>query len=158
MGLPTRVLVITADAQMQDALRGGDDADVEWRFARTGYEAAALISGFRPMIAVVDAEVDHNGGASLVAHLTGDPRIRGVRIIVVVPRRGRKQAADFQSGHGVVEVVRKPFGPDVIRSLRDSLPVEPPDPRWKDEAACMQFEASPLEQSPQDREAQTRRS
>jgi len=125
MGLSTRVLVITADEALEQSLCSSGEEDLECHFARTGYEAAALISGFYPLIAVVDADVDRDGGARLVAQLTDDTRIHGLRIIFAVPRRGARQTRGLEPGRGLVEVLRKPFGLSELRSVRDRLPVEP---------------------------------
>ena len=120
MGLPTRVLVVTADDGLERSLRAGGEEGWECRYARTGYEASAIISAFHPLIAVVDVEVDRGGGVDLVAQLETDPRLHGLRIVLAVARRGARLPQGL-----AVEVLRKPFGLSDLRAIRDKFPVEP---------------------------------
>jgi len=135
MGLPTRVLVITADEDLTQALQSDDEPDLECDFARTGYEAAARLPECYPAIVVVDSEVDQGRGAALLAQLSEDPRVRGLKIIFWMRRRGATPAQGLEPGQRAVDVVTKPPGLEDLRSFRDQHLVEPLDVARREELA-----------------------
>jgi len=124
LGLSTRVLVISADEDLRATLSDCGEDDLEFHFARTGYEAATLLPECYPAIAVVDSEVDQGGGATLVSQLADDSRIRGLRIIYLTRRGTVMPPQGLGPRPGTVEVVTKPLGLAGLRFLRDRFPVE----------------------------------
>ena len=81
-GLPTNVLVLTRDQALIQRIANGNHECLAFRYARTGYDASAIMSVFRPALVVVDEYVLSNGDAGLVEALAADPRIPGVRILI----------------------------------------------------------------------------
>ena len=81
-GLSTNVLVVTRDEALIQRVAKGNHEGVAVRYARTGYDASAVISVFRPALAVIDELVIGNGDAGLVDALASDPRTAGMRILV----------------------------------------------------------------------------
>ncbi len=123
-GLATNVLVITSDNDLIDRLAGEEDESVTLRFARNAYEASAIIQDFRPAFAVIDAECVPAEDGELLDSLAADPRVPGLKIILVVPpgRTGRKRR---QPKNGlVVNVLEKPFGGRRIAAAINGLPVD----------------------------------
>ena len=116
-GLAANVLVITSDDDLIGQLAGEEDEDVTLRFARHAYEASAMIHDFRPAFAVIDTEHVSAGDTELLRCLTSDPRVPGLKIILVVPseRSGRKVRQ--QENDLVVGILEKPFGTGQIAAV-----------------------------------------
>jgi hypothetical protein len=123
-GLASNVLVVTSDEQLAAGLSGDKRDDLSFRFARNAYEAGAVISEFRPGIAVVDWDLTAWSASELIACLAHDTRVPGLRVIVAlrpdVPYRGIEGA----NQEIVAGTVRKPVTSRQIRAVIDSLPVE----------------------------------
>jgi excisionase family DNA binding protein len=121
-GQATNVLVITSDQEFVEALGLGDNA-LMLQFARSAYEASAVISAFRAAFVVVDQEAIANGQPDLLDYLLADARLPGVRLILGVSKG--KSARIRVPEHGVVSVIEKPFGRDRIVEVVNRFPVEP---------------------------------
>ena len=122
-GLATRVLVVTRDESLIDRLGLDSDEAVVLRFARNAYEASAVIHDFRPAFAAVDAEYLAGGNSELLDCLSGDSRVPGVKVIIIVPpktpgRRRRGFKHDL-----IVGVLERPVGAQSVAELIDRLPV-----------------------------------
>ncbi len=125
-GLTTRVLVITGDEALRQSLGREKSEDLALCFARTGYEAATTIFRFRPGIAVVDAEVDRDGGGDLVENLASDPRNHGLKIVYAVPARHTGRREGSWPGRAVVASLQKPFGPAELEAVVQKFHIEVP--------------------------------
>jgi excisionase family DNA binding protein len=130
-GIPTNVLVVTSDPEVLASLEVEAPEDLEIRFARTAYEASAVVEDFLPAFAVVDLETPAGREGLLLENLGRDPRLPGLKTVVALGRsreRGgwQEERSPFVSGR-----IEKPFGIDDIRAVIESFPVEvlPPDPR-----------------------------
>jgi excisionase family DNA binding protein len=122
-GQATNVLVIASDNELVDSLSAGDDT-LALRFARSAYEASAMIGAFHAAFVVVDQDVIANSQPDLLGCLVADPRLPGVRIILGVPKgRGARFRVPFEDG--VVSAIEKPFGQDRIAEVVCRFPVEP---------------------------------
>lgn len=119
-GLATNVLVISSDEELVDLLAGEEDESVTLRFARNPYEASAAMCEFRPAFAAIDVECIPTGGEEFFDCLAGDPRIPGLKIILVAPvgRRRRLPRSDL-----VVGVLEKPFGTGRLAATINSYPL-----------------------------------
>ncbi len=122
-GQATAVLVITADSEFAGFLQRGKREAVELRFARTAYDASAMVGSFRPAFAVVDADLPGSGDPDLLACLAADPRLPGLKIILAAPANSKIRAEELQE-KGVVSVIEKPFGQDRIEEVVNRFPVE----------------------------------
>ncbi len=121
-GARTKVLVISSDAALLRRLEEADAQTLELRAVANGYCASALLETFRPAFAVVDRDASPGGWRELIDCLRRDPRLPGLKVVLVVPRtalRGRTARP-----RGVVGVLGKPFGPEGLVELIASLPVE----------------------------------
>lgn len=122
-GEATNVLVITTDSQLVESLGQGEHENIELRFARSAYDAAAVAGSFRPAFVVVDQELRGHGGSDLLDSLADDPRLPGLRIILGVPK-GKAARLGALPEKGVVSVIEKPFGQERIVEVIKRFAVE----------------------------------
>lgn len=120
-GMPSNVLVITRDeALIQDLAKQAGDS-IEFRFARRGYDASAIIAVFRPAFVVFDEALLETLGAALLEALVSDPRTAGSRIIAAV----RKGVVGSRLHNGAIyAAVEEPFKAEDIVSIINRIPVE----------------------------------
>lgn len=80
-----RVLVVTRSADLRQRLQeDGTGGRLELEFAGSEYECSAASAEFRPDYVVIDGALPKRERASLCSHLSSDPRIPGVQIILAV--------------------------------------------------------------------------
>jgi len=128
-GLATNVLVVTAEEDLMERLAGEENDSVVIRLARNAYEASAIIQDFRPAFAVIDEELLATKESGLLDSLAGDPRIPGLRVMLLAPPGGTGGEASRSNNNLIVSVIEEPFTlhhiADVINSVPvDSLPAE----------------------------------
>jgi excisionase family DNA binding protein len=123
-GLATNILVITSDEAAISRLAEEANESIAMRFARTAYDASAIIHDFRPAFAVVDEELLEGAGSGLLDSLAGDRRVPGLRVILAVApsKSGRRKARPRNSL--IVSVLEKPFSSGEIAEVIDSFPVD----------------------------------
>ncbi|MGA2269857.1 MAG: helix-turn-helix domain-containing protein [Bryobacteraceae bacterium] len=120
-GLPTNVLVITQDESLIQGLARRESESVNFRFARRGYDASAIISVWRPAFVVFDQAILETLGVALLDALASDQRTLGARILVAV----RKGAIGYRCrSNAVFATVEEPFNADEIVALINRSPVE----------------------------------
>jgi len=120
-GLLTNVLVITRDEALIQELARRANHSIDFRFARRGYDASAIISVFRPAFVVFDQAVLENLGMTLIEELASDPRTAGARLLVAV----RKGAMAFRlHSSAVYATIEEPFHADEIVAIVNRIPVE----------------------------------
>jgi len=130
-GLPTNVLVISADEALLERLSGEENQSIALRFARNAYEASAIVQSFQPAFVVVDQELLRAQETGLLECLCSDPRLPGVKIVLGVRHGTAGARGDETNKDVVVSVIEKPFGPGRIAAVINSFPIErsmPPDP------------------------------
>ena len=123
-GLATNVLLITSDNDLIDGLGGEENESVRLRFARNAYEASAIINDFRPAFAAIDTECIPAADTELVDSLAADPRVPGLRIILVVSPGMRRRKRRGPKNDLVVSVLEKPFGTRRIAAAINAIPVD----------------------------------
>jgi len=123
-GLATNVLLITSDEGLIERLAEEDNDSLAMRFARNAYDASAIIQDFRPAFAVIDEELLATGESGLLDSMSGDPRIPGMRIILVVPRSKTGEKADRPKSNLIVDIIEKPFRLRQIANVINSFPVD----------------------------------
>ena len=119
--LPCNVLVITRDELLIQHLAKHSDACVSFRYARSGYDASAIIAVFRPALVVLDSNVANGNQAELAEALKGDERVPGVRVLLAV-REG--DSSRVQENPVIAGTVPVPFGCEDISTWLERLPVE----------------------------------
>ena len=123
--LPANVLVVTRDERLIQELARKESGRVVFRFARSAYDASAVVSYFRPAYAVVDENLLEGGEPGLLESLVSDPRSSGVRVLLGVRRgMGHTRSAKVP----LAGTIEEPFTPEEIASLIDRFPVETADP------------------------------
>lgn len=120
-GLPTNVLVITRDEVLIHELAKREGACIDFRIARRGYDASAIINVFRPAFVVFDQAILESLGVALLDALASDPRTAGAKIVVAV----RKGAIGFRiESKAVFATVEEPFSADEIVAMINRIPIE----------------------------------
>jgi excisionase family DNA binding protein len=80
-----RVLIVSGSADLRRRLRDDDDTSLEVRFADSEYECAAACADFKPDYVVIDGALSKRERSSLCSHVSADPRIPGVTVILAMP-------------------------------------------------------------------------
>ncbi len=119
-GLPTNVLVVSRDDELVDLLGGNELAGISLRFAGNTYEASAIIQVFRPAFAVIDVEGEPTEEAELVESFAADPRVAGLRIIIIVPPRMSRRKRRLPQNDLVVGMLEKPFARRQLEAIIQS--------------------------------------
>jgi hypothetical protein len=134
-GLAPYVLVVTSDDEFIDQLSGHQGESIAMRFARTGYEASALIQDFRPAFALIDAECMLAQDTELLDALAADPRVPGLRVMIAVPPGSPARSRRQWKSDLIVSVLEKPFGSDQIAGvISESLAASPASGRSRPQA------------------------
>lgn len=123
-GLATNVLFITTDDELVKRLSVERDESVSLCFARNAYEASAIIPDLRPAFVAIDTERIPAGDTELLDCLAADPRVPGLKIILVVPQGLSGDEQDRLKSDLVVNVLKKPFGTRRIAAVISSFPVD----------------------------------
>ena len=122
-GLPTNVLVVTADDELVDRLAGEETEKLALRFARNSYEASAIIHEFRPAFVVADTDRIPVGDTELLDSLGGDARLPGVRVILLLPARATGQKRRRPKSDLIVGALEKPCGIERLVSATEQCAV-----------------------------------
>ncbi len=121
MKLPTRVLVVTRKESQMRRLWRADADDLEFRFARNGYEAARQVGEFHPAFVVVQVTGNEAEARELVHCLAGDTRSPGMRVILAA---GRRETAEEYRPRILSGILREEFDAEDIREIVARVPVE----------------------------------
>ena len=124
-GLPTNVLVITRDEPLIQDLAKRENENVQFRFARRGYDASAIISVFRPAYVVIDQAILESLGMALLDALVSDRRTAGARILMAV-RKGVLGARVHNTA--IYATIEEPFSAEEIVAIVNRTPVEMVEP------------------------------
>lgn len=117
-GLATNVLVITSDDDLIAELTSSEAESVALCFARNAYEASAIIHDFRPAFVAIDVERTPAVDAELLDSLAADPRVPGLRVILVVPPGMKGRRRRLPRGDLVACVLEKPLG---VRQVAEAI-------------------------------------
>jgi len=123
-GLATNVLLISSDDELIHQLTGEDDDSVTLCIARNAYEASAIIQDFRPAFAAIDMERVTAGDTELLDSLSADPRVQGLRIILLVPPEMTSRKRLWAKDDRVDGVLDKPLGIRQIAAVVGEFPVD----------------------------------
>jgi DNA-binding NtrC family response regulator len=107
-GQATNVLVVTSDSKLEGMLRNSpESADMNLEFVDCEYACSTAVEVFRPDYAVVDCTLGPEFASDITSHLSADPRIPFVRIILA------GSPDEFPDGceHLVFARLSKPFSP-----------------------------------------------
>ncbi len=123
-GLPANVLVITSDRRLIKSLDVDEQQGLALRFARSAYEASAVIHDFRPVLVAIDVELIPGRDTELLDALSADSRIPGLRIVLLVPPgTSSRRRGQLLEKEGVVAVLEKPLGAQEVAEIVGSLQV-----------------------------------
>jgi excisionase family DNA binding protein len=121
-GLGTNVLCISSDGDLRRRLDCTDDTRVTVQFAKNAYEASAIIQDFRPAFVVIDVERVQSWDTDLLDSLAEDPRLPGLRIILIVSPGMSSWRRQQLEGGPVVSVLEKPLAcTEILRVITGSL-------------------------------------
>jgi excisionase family DNA binding protein len=134
-GQAAKVLIVTPDDRTIARLVERQKSELSLGFARNGYEASAILDGFRPMFAVVDEELLLGGESRLLDYLACDARIQGMKIVLAVFRPHAERWRGSLSGP-VSAVIEKPLELDRIHEVVQGFAVEVLDPEEVSELAA----------------------
>ncbi len=123
-GIPTNVLIVSADTDLLEQLRSEPADDVVLRFARNAYEASSVVEDFLPAFAVVDLDTPAAREGGLLESLNRDPRLPGLKTVVAVGQGRGKQRSFLRKTRTIAGRIEKPFGLNQIRAVIESFPVE----------------------------------
>ena len=123
-GLATNVLVVTADEDLVERLAGEENGSVVIRLARNAYEVSAIVQDFRPAFAVIDEDLLAAKESGLLDSLAGDPRIPGLRVILLVSPGGTGRKVNRPDNNLIVSVIEEPFTLHHIAEVINSVPVD----------------------------------
>ena len=73
---------------------------------------------------MVDEELLAGGESGILDSLCNDPRIPGVRILLVVPQSKKGRKKERPTNELIVNVIKKPFGLRQIAHAINSYPVD----------------------------------
>jgi excisionase family DNA binding protein len=118
---PTNVLILTRDEALIQYIAKKNNESIACRYARTGYDASAIISVFRPALVIVDERILQDGESGLVDALASDPRTRGARILLGV-RDGNPVPSC--ASEAIAGTIREPFCSQDILTWAERSPVE----------------------------------
>jgi excisionase family DNA binding protein len=111
-----RVLVVTDSVRLRERLAlESKDSPLLVRFATCEYECAAQLEKFQPHFVVIDCMLPHDTCNELCSHVSSDPRVPGVQIILTTPG-GRRNA-----GSGADEMRSQIPWSFSIRDLEDHI-------------------------------------
>jgi excisionase family DNA binding protein len=89
-GRPFKVLVVTDNPACREKLTQGEGSkNIQFRFVSCEYESSLVIDRFRPDFVVVDCTMQEIKCRELCNHISEDPRIPDVTIILATPPRRR---------------------------------------------------------------------
>lgn len=121
-GLATKVLVITSDPGVMDHPAGEENESIAIRFVANAYEASAIMHSFPPAFAVIDEQfLTRERG--LLASLSSDPRVPGLRIILLVAQSKKGSKEDGVKNSLIHSVIEKPITLRQVADVVDGLPV-----------------------------------
>ena len=124
-GLPANVLVLTADKRLIENLDVDEQQGLALRFARSAYEASAVIHDFRPVLVAIDVELIPGRDTELLESLSADSRIPGLRMVLLVPPgTSSRKRSQLLENEGVVAVLKKPLGAQELAKIVGSLQVD----------------------------------
>ena len=98
---------------------------LDLRFASNAYQVSALLNQFRPQMVVVDRALPAGGAVELLANLTCDPRVPGIKCVLAV-KRGRLGRASLPAN--VQHELEEPFTRHQLGTMLARFPVELPGP------------------------------
>ncbi len=123
-GLATNVLVITSDEEAIERLAAEENESVAVRCARDGYEASAVIEEYRPAFAVIEEELLAKRERGLLDHLAKDPRVPGLKVILLVPPGKTTRKRSKPKSNLIVGVLAEPIDLRQIADVINSFPVD----------------------------------
>jgi excisionase family DNA binding protein len=117
----TNVLVVTDDGELTEALeRSGAPEDFNVRIADCEYSCSLLVDSFRPDFVVVDCSLGPDLAARTRYHLSQDPRIPFVRIILAAGQDDPTDACKDE----VFAILEKPFEVEDLAACVRGVPAE----------------------------------
>lgn len=118
-GQVPNVLVLTEGKRLiKGAPKSGSVDGFQLRFARSEYEAAAMIQDFRPDYIVVDCAFGKRRTAGICGNLFNDIRIPVVRIIL----SSKAREIDDYCDQDVFAWIKKPFTIEQLRECIEGVP------------------------------------
>jgi excisionase family DNA binding protein len=116
---PTNVLVLTDDRRLATALRdGASTAPFKLEIADSEYSFSALVERYRPDYVVIDCSLGPERSREMCVHISQDPRIPYVRVIMAA----EEKELPIDCDKDVFARIKKPFGVEQITSCIRGVP------------------------------------
>ena len=116
------VLFISSDEELQSRLACADDSRVAIEFAKNAYEASSVIQHFRPTFVIIDVSGVQAWDTDLLDSLAEDPRLPGLKIILIVTHGMSRWRRQQLEGGPVVSVLEKPLAyTEILGVINGSL-------------------------------------
>ena len=113
-GQQSNVLLITSDEKMKNDIESGDVTnDFNLRQVESEYQCSMVVENFRPDYVVIDCSIGRKGCADFTRHLSEDPRIPYVKIILA----GEKHEIPSECTGLIFAVMNGPFTPAEFGNL-----------------------------------------
>jgi excisionase family DNA binding protein len=114
--LQRRVLVVSDSVRLRDRLAAeSENSPLLVRFASCEYECAAFLEEFHPHFVVIDCTLPRKTCNDLCSHLSSDPRVPGVQIILTAPAGSRRAGS---AEHEMKDQIPRSFS---IRDLEEHI-------------------------------------
>lgn len=112
------ILVVSADAELQEEMRFAVAGDHEVAIAGDAVAARDVFATTTPLAVVVDLRTGNAGGFALARDMSQDPRLRSVPVVILI---AREQDRWLASTAGAAAVLRKPVGGPELAAAISSL-------------------------------------
>lgn len=121
-GLETEVLIVTRDEGLSHRVEKEAEANrISIRFARSGYQASATVSTFRPALVILDSDVPEVREGHLARALLADERLPGIRVYVA-GRKGHEPDVETLG----LPTIPAPFDGELVGRLAQGLARQSP--------------------------------
>ena len=120
MAEPPTILICDDEPNLRELIRISLEPDYEFAEAGDGAEAIELAQRVRPDLVLLDVMMPGMSGLTVLKRLRGHPELAETPVVIVSAYAAEHdRVAAFEAG--ATEFVKKPFDPEALASLVESL-------------------------------------